>query len=85
MEEFLFYISGWLTFILLYYICEVYVLNYNFKKGKVTKKLILYRGAKYGVFSWGSVLFLICVIFFGKICYWLLVFDSHVEDKLNER
>ncbi len=79
MEEFLIYILGWLTFVVIYYVCEVYVLNDKFKNGKVTKKLILYRGFKYGILSWVGVFGAIAVVFFG----WIFTLDEKIEKKLN--
>ena len=87
MEDFLIYILGWVTFIVGYYISEVYILNYNYnyRKGKVTKKLILYRGVKYGIFSWVAVFFMAAVLVFGRIGYYLFILDNHIEEELNSK
>ena len=77
MEEFLFYISGWIVFILLFYLFE-YALVKNPQK---TRGLTLYRGFKLGICSWISVLGLILLVIIGAIH----MIDDNIEQKLKKK
>lgn len=87
MTEFLIYLLGWVLFIICYYIYYMYIVkdgSYTYKYNcNKNKKLILYNGFKYGIFSWGGILFWGFVIIAGSILYGLYSLDNYIEQKLK--
>lgn len=77
-EFFIFWIIGWLIWMIGYYIYNVYIDAGNYGNC-LTKKLILYRGFTSGVFSWIGILF---VIGFG-FAYVLSILNDWIENKLS--
>ena len=75
MEEFLVYISGWITFIILFYLWEYALV----KNPRNTRGLTLYRGFKLGILSWVSILGYILLVIIGAI----YIFDNNIENKLK--
>lgn len=78
MEEFLFYVSGCVTFIVFYFLYTKFVV-----KQKASNKLILYRSLKYGIFSWFAVLFMLVLVLVGWIYYLLFTLDEKIENALK--
>ena len=90
MQEFLIYLLGWVVFIICHYIYWVYInkdgsYTYKYNRQK-NKKLILYNGLKWGVFSWVGLIFCIVAFIVGAIIYGILEIislDEYIEDKLK--
>ena len=78
MENFLIYFSGWVIFVICYYI-------YNIcrSKNKYSKKQILYHGIKWGIFSWIGLLTCVIGIIVAYISYSIFRLDDWIEDKLK--
>lgn len=79
MQEFLIYISGWILFIICYYIYNVYVINNE----KYSKKQLIYHGFKYGIFSWVGLFICLIIFIVAELCYWIMCIDEYIENKLK--
>lgn len=87
MQEFLIYLLGWVVFIICHYIYWVYINkdgSYTYKWNcQKNKKLILYNGFKWGVFSWVGLFFCIAAFIVGAIIFGIIELDEYIEDKLK--
>ena len=87
MQEFLIYLLGWIVFIICHYIYWVYLNkdgSYTYKWScQKNKKLILYNGLKWGIFSWVGLFFCIVAFIVGAIIYGLISLDEYIENKLK--
>lgn len=75
MEYFIFWVIGWLIWMIGYYIYNVYI----DKDIHISKRLAIWRGFTSGIFSWLGIFFVI--IFF--IVGFLLLLNDLIEDKLK--
>ena len=81
------YLLGWLVFVICHFIYWAY---YN-KDGSYTykwscqknKKLILYNGLKWGIFSWVGLFFCIVAFIVGAIIFGIIELDEYIENKLK--
>lgn len=87
MVEFLIYLLGWVVYIVGYYLYYMYIVKYKcytYKhSNKKNKKLIIYDGFKYGIFSWAGVMFWGIVIICGSILYGILSINEWITNKLS--
>ena len=87
MNEILIYISGWITFVLCYYVYYVYIHKNNKYRNKynlgVNKKLIIYHGIKWGVFSWFGIFVYVLIAIVSIIIYYIIELDNWIENKLT--
>ena len=78
MNNFLIYILGWILFIIGFYIFNVYIYQ-----SKYSKKLVLYRGFKYGVLSWVGIFGFVIIIIYKYILETIICVDEYIENKLK--
>ena len=87
MQEFLIYLLGWVVFIVCHFIYFMYIVkdcSYTYKYScQKNKKLILYNGLKWGVFSWFGLFFCIVAFIAGTIIYGIILLDEKIENKLK--
>ena len=88
MQGFLIYLLGWLVFIICHFIYFMYfVKDGSFTKklsNEKNKKLILYNGFKWGIFSWFGLFCSVTVILIGYIIYFIIQIDEWIEGKLKD-
>jgi len=75
MEFFIFWVIGWILWMIGYYVYNVYINTCN----HYTKRLILYRGFTSGIFSWIGIVFVISFEF----AYLIFMLDNWIENKLS--
>lgn len=74
MNVLLIYLSGWFLLSILYYLFEKYL-----NRSMDSKKLIIYKSIKFGLFSWFGIICSIALIF-----AWLISeLDDYIERKLK--
>ena len=86
MQEFLIYLLGWIVFIIGHYIYYMYINKYDYRykySCEKNKKLILYNGFKWGIFSWFGIFLYIIVIVISGIIYGIILLDEYIEQKLK--
>lgn len=87
MNEYLVYFSGWIFFIICYYIYHMYFSKnekYDCLNNYKNKKLIIYDGFKWGVFSWFGLIICIMFIFTLYCIYGIIYIDSTIENFLKK-
>lgn len=88
MEAALWYFSGLILFMIGHYIYNVYIVknNYQFKNKyncNLNKKLVLYEGFKFGLFSWISVFTCLTIGIVGGTLWITIIIDDYIKDKLS--